>query len=232
MKRAAARRWKNPYQLKDKRIHMVLSAFFAALSAVFAQIEFHLGPVPYTMQNFIVILAAITLKPKYAALSQAIYLLSIGFNMPAASGFRGGPQVLVGYTAGYLWMFPVSCYLMSCLSRKYAKASPKRLLYPSLKDIAILLAISFLSVLPIYVFGFLVFCYYALQPTALGLGLKGWSKNIVSHFGFNLPGEILVLFIASVLVFVPQDLFIDHLLAIIIATRVLRFMKKQGLHVP
>ncbi|RLE79617.1 MAG: biotin transporter BioY [Thermoprotei archaeon] len=217
---------------RERLVYTTLSALFAALTAVFAQVKFYLGPVPYTMQNFMIMLAALVLKPKYAALSQVMYLALIGFGVPAAAGFKGGPQVLVGYTAGYLWMFPVSCYVMSYLSRKYAKLSSEELLRLSLKDIVSLLTISFISVLPIYFVGFLVFSHYTLQPTAPSTRLSKWSESVVSQLGFNPTSELVVLFVASVIVFIPQDLLVDHLLAIIVAPKMLKFMRKKGLRVP
>ncbi len=209
--------------------YIVMSSLFATLTAVFAQVKFNLGPIPYTMQNFVIILAGLILKPRYAALSQLIYLLMIAFGVPAAANFSGGPQVLLGYTAGYLWMFPVSSFLMSYLSRLYARRSSRSLFNPSLRDKIVLLLLSLIAVAPMYLTGFLVFCYYAVQPTALGRGLSSWSKTVVGYLGLADTELLLVFFTTSVLVFIPQDLFVDHLLAILIAPKVLRFMKERGL---
>ena len=217
---------------REKLAYLTLSSLFAALTAISAQVEFRLGPVPYTMQNFTVMLAALVLRPRYAALSQLTYLAMAAAGMPVAAGFRGGPEVLVGYTAGYLWMFPVSSLLMSCLSRAYAKHSPNALLNPSLRDKVVLLLLSLVAAAPLYAVGFLVFCFYALQPTVLGERLAEWSGTVAAVIGLGSSNTLLTLFVASVLVFVPQDLLVDHLLAITIAPRVLRLMEDQGLEVP
>ena len=211
--------------------YIVMSSLFATLTAIFAQVKFNLGPIPYTMQNFVVILTGLVLKPKYAALSQLIYLLMIAFGVPAAANFSGGPQVLVGYTAGYLWMFPVSSFLMSYLSRLYARRSSRSLFNPSLRDKIVLLLLSLIAVAPMYLVGFLVFCYYAVQPTALGRSLSSWSKAAAEYLGLADTELLLVFLTTSVLVFIPQDLFVDHLLAILIAPRVLKFMRERGLEI-
>jgi len=55
------------------------------------------------MQNFALVSAGLILEPKYALISQLIYLSLIAVGMPLSAGFRGDPTVLFGYTAGYLW---------------------------------------------------------------------------------------------------------------------------------
>jgi len=217
---------------RESLAYLTLSSFLAALTAVSAQLEFRLGPVPYTMQNFAVMLAALILRPRYAALSQLTYLAIVAVGMPAAAGLKGGPTALLGYTAGYLWMFLVSSFLMSYLSRAYARHSPNALLNPSLRDKAVLLLLSLVAVAPLYAGGFLVFCFYALQPTMLGGRLTVWSEAAVAMMGLRGLDRLLTLFVASVLVFVPQDLLVDHLLAITVAPRILRLMRDQGLDVP
>jgi len=212
-----------------RTVNLALSALFAALTAIFAQVKFNLGPVPYTMQNFAIMTAALLLRPKYAALSQLLYLLLIGFSLPAGAGLRGGPGVLVGYTAGYLWMFPVTSYLMSRLSRMRLGRSMEGLVHLSAKELACLLALSFIAALPMYLLGFLVFSYYALQPTLTGRGLAAWVDRVTRCLGTAPLGRWFGLFTASVLIFIPQDLFVDHLLAIVIASKVLRFTKNLGL---
>ena len=215
-----------------KAARLSLTSLFAALTAACAQLQFKLGPVPYTMQNFAVMLAGLTLRPRYAALSQLMYLLLVAAGAPAAAGLRGGPAALTGHTAGYLWMFPVSSLLMSCLSRAYAAKRPGALLNPTLRDRAALLLLSLAAALPMYAAGFLVLCYHALQPTALGEGLSAWSGAVAAALGLRGLGRLQALFVASVLIFIPQDLLVDHLLAVLVASRVLRYMSEAGLEVP
>lgn len=87
-------------------------AFFTALLAVMAQISIPMPlGVPITMQTFAVILAGITLGAKKGALSTIAYLLLGIFGVPAFASFRGGAEVLLGATGGFLLSFPIMAFL-------------------------------------------------------------------------------------------------------------------------
>ena len=202
-----------------------LTAFMTALTGVAAQVRFYVGPIPFTMQNFAVILSGLLLPPFYAFLSQMLYLLLIALGIPLASNFSGGLGVLLGYTAGYLWGFPIAAYLMSILSRYYLSRRGIGLSGLRNRDVVVLLGLSFIASLPVYVLGYLVFLYYALPGTKL----YSWAMSVSSGIGFIPSNDFTVLFIASVLVFVPQDLFMDHLLAIIVARGLARILYVRGL---
>ncbi len=209
----------------NKLAYYGLTAFMAALTSITAQIRFYIGPIPYTMQNFAIVLSGLILPPFYAFLSQILYLLMIALGLPVASNFSGGLGVLFGYTAGYLWGFPIASLLVSVLSRLYLKRMNKTLAGLERRDLIILLGVSFLAVLPMYLLGYFVFLYYALP----GSKLYSWATSILTGTGIDLSNRFLVLFVASVLVFVPQDLFMDHLLAIITAKNMVRILYARGL---
>ncbi len=202
-----------------------LIAFIVALTGITAQIRFYVGPIPFTMQNFAVILSGLLLPPFYAFLSQMLYLLLIALGVPLASNFSGGLGILLGYTAGYLWGFPITAFLMSILSRYYLGRSNIELIALRSRDIVVLLGLSLIASLPIYILGYLVFLYYALPGTKL----YSWATSISSRIGVVSDNRLMVLFLASVAVFVPQDLFMDHLLAIITAKGVARILCMRGL---
>ena len=209
----------------NKFVYYGLTAFMTALTGVTAQIRFYVGPIPYTMQNFAIVLSGLILPPFYAFLSQILYLLMIALGLPVASNFSGGLGVLLGYTAGYLWGFPIASLLVSVLSRLYLKRMNKTLAGLERRDLIVLLGVSFLAVLPMYLLGYYVFLYYALP----GSRLYSWATGILTGTGIDLSNRFLVLFVASVLVFVPQDLFMDHLLAIITAKNMARILYARGL---
>jgi len=205
-----------------------LAVLFGVLTGISAQIRFNVGPVPYTMQNFPVILSGIVLTPKYALMSQLIYLLLIALGMPLASGMRGGIHVLIGYTAGYLWGFPIASYLMSLLTRYYLKFKGLKSLSPmSLSRRLVLLLISFIAVIPMYILGFLVFLHYATSPTPLGESLLNWSRDVSSMI-YGLNDITTLIFLTAVLIFIPQDILIDHLLAVNIAPIIIKILKARG----
>ncbi len=206
-------------------VYYGLTAFIVALTGVTAQIRFYVGPIPFTMQNFAVILSGLLLPPLYAFLSQILYLLLIALGVPLASNFSGGLGVLLGYTAGYLWGFPITAFLMSILSRYYFSRSNVELTTLRSRDIVVLLGLSLIASLPTYVLGYVVFLYYALPGTKL----YSWATSVSSRIGVVSDSRFMVLFLVSVAVFVPQDLFMDHLLAVIAANGVARILYVRGL---
>lgn len=209
----------------QKIFMLTLSASMAILTGILAQAAFSIGPIPYTMQNTGIILSGLLLPPLYAAFSQFLYLTLIAIGFPMASGLKGGFAVLMGYTGGYLIGFPISSFVMSVLSRKYLRLKRKKLYEISLKDFAVLLAFSAIAVVPVYLLGFLVFTHYALSNERL----LNWSKSVVAFTGANFSDPLFQLFISSVAVFVPQDLFMDHVVAIVVAKHVTDFLRYKGM---
>ena len=208
-------------------IKLVLTSSITALTAVLAQVRFNVGPVPYTMQNTAVILAGLLLPPKYAAASLGLYLLLIALGLPLASGFRGGLAVVVGFSGGYLVGFTIAAPLMSILSRAYLRRKGVDLSRIDRRDFAVLLALSLVSALPIYILGFLVFSYYAVP----GTGIYSWTLSVGNWLGVNPESRLLLLLTVSILMFVPQDLFMDHVIAIAVAKGVAKILKAKGLSV-
>lgn len=204
---------------------MGLVALAAALMCAFAQVSFKVGPVPYTMQNAGVVLAGLLLDPADAATSMLVYLLLIALGAPVAAGLRGGLAVLLGYTGGYLLGFVPSAFLMSVLSRLYLRG--RGLDSANRRDLLVLLALSAVAVTPTYLLGFLVFSLYAVP----GSKLYAWASGVAGWLGLGGAPGWLVLFVASVAVFVPQDLLMDHVVAVLAAREVARLLKARGIRV-
>ncbi len=81
---------------------MVLAALFAALLAVFSQIQIPMVPVPVNLGLLAVYLCALTLEPRWALISVGLFLGMGAVGLPVFAGFRGGPAALLGATGGYL----------------------------------------------------------------------------------------------------------------------------------
>ncbi len=205
---------------QGKLVYLGLASFMAGLTAISAQLRFYLGPIPYTMQNYAVVLSGLILPPRYALLSQLLYLVLIALGLPFAANFSGGIGVLLGYTAGYLWGFPLSAYLTSILSRLYLKSRRARLSSLRLRNMVILLAITLIAFMPTYVLGFIVFTYYAIPGTKL----YEWALMVAG----GISNRLILLFTVSVLIFIPQDLFMDHLLAIYSAKIIAKLLEVRG----
>jgi biotin transport system substrate-specific component len=102
---------------------------FALLTALLAQLRFDLpySPVPITGQTFAVLLAGAMLGMRRGFASQASYLALGAMGMPVFAGGVGGPLVLAGPTAGYLWSFPVAAGLLGWLVERGASRSTAKL---------------------------------------------------------------------------------------------------------
>ncbi len=63
------------------------------------------GPVPITLQVFVVYLIAMILGPKAGTLSCLVYVLFGVCGLPVFAGLTSGLSVLIGPTGGYLFGF-------------------------------------------------------------------------------------------------------------------------------
>ncbi|RLF14538.1 MAG: biotin transporter BioY, partial [Thermoprotei archaeon] len=100
---------------------LTLASLMSIVTGLSAQLCIYIGPIPYTLQNFGVVLSGLLLTPKYAMLAQSIYLWLIAVGAPLGAGFKGGVNVFLGPTAGYLMAFPIAAYLTSIFSRPLLK---------------------------------------------------------------------------------------------------------------
>ncbi len=205
--------------MRRNLMRLSLSVVLATVTAITAQIKFNLGPVPYTMQNFGVVLSGLLLG-KYGAIAQLIYLGMIAAGIPAASGFRGGVGVLFGFTAGYLWMFPVSAFLVGLARERIWRKGDG-------KELFLLWLSSCLAVIPVYLVGFYVFYKFATGSSVSPL-LLSYSRAVEKTLGLNLP-TFWMLFLSAVAIFVPQDYFMDHVLAVLAFSYADRLIKERGI---
>jgi len=100
-------------------IHLpVLAALMTATTAVCAQIQIPLPPVPVSLALFAVLLCGALLPPRLALLSMAAYLLLGCAGVPVFSGFAAGPSVLAGPTGGFLFGYLLCAPCVSLLLRR------------------------------------------------------------------------------------------------------------------
>ncbi|MDA4121492.1 MAG: biotin transporter BioY [Thaumarchaeota archaeon] len=104
---------------------LTLAITFAALISVASPISIPIGPVPITLQVFLVFLALALLGPWYGTLSMLIYLLLGATGIPVFAGLSSGVGVLLGPTGGYLFGFALACLLGGQVVRR--RASTRRL---------------------------------------------------------------------------------------------------------
>ncbi len=98
---------------------VAFSALFAALVVVFGFISIPLGftPVPITLQTLAVMLAGGLLGATYGFFSMFMVVVLTAVGFPLLHG-EGGISVLLGPTAGYVWMWPIAAWLIGlCIQR-------------------------------------------------------------------------------------------------------------------
>ena len=94
----------------------------AALTAIAAQIQIPMWPVPMTMQTFAVLLVAAALGAKRGALSLSLYLAMGAAGLPVFAGAKSLTGVLP--TAGYLVGFVAAAAVVGFLAAKGFSKSP------------------------------------------------------------------------------------------------------------
>ena len=103
---------------------IVASAVFTALIAVGAKISIS-GPVPFTLQNFFVMLTVLFLGPVWGTVSIAVYILCGLVGLPVFALQQAGIAYLAGPTAGYLIGYLPAVFLAGLIARS-GKSSIKR----------------------------------------------------------------------------------------------------------
>jgi biotin transport system substrate-specific component len=93
------------------------AALFAALTGAFAYVSFPnpISPVPVSLQVLGVFLAGVFLGPVWGGASMAFYLAAGAAGAPIFAGGAAGFGPLVGYTAGYLWSYPIAAALVGAV---------------------------------------------------------------------------------------------------------------------
>lgn len=91
----------------------ILSAMFSAVIAICAQVSINITPsVPMTLQTLAIGLTPVLLGSRYGALSVVIYLCLGAVGLPVFANMKGGLQVLVGPTGGYLLGFIIAAFVI------------------------------------------------------------------------------------------------------------------------
>jgi biotin transport system substrate-specific component len=86
-------------------------SIFTATIAVMAQISIPIPfGVPLTMQTFAVALAGVVLGAKKGTVAAFVYVLLGVLGVPVFAQFRGGFDLLVGPTGGYILSFPLLAF--------------------------------------------------------------------------------------------------------------------------
>jgi biotin transport system substrate-specific component len=97
---------------------MIISALFASIIGVLAQVTIPLPLVPITGQTLAIGLAATILGARYGTLAVLIYLCMGAIGIPVFAQMSGGLGILVGPTGGYLIGFIPTAFLIGYVLEK------------------------------------------------------------------------------------------------------------------
>jgi biotin transport system substrate-specific component len=103
------------------------SALLAALLVVSALFTGPMRPVPFTLQVLVIVLIALVVPPRWAALSVGTYLALGAAGLPVFSGQTGGLAVVVGPTGGYLLGFLAGAVAGAWLRERASRLAVPRL---------------------------------------------------------------------------------------------------------
>ncbi len=97
---------------------LIITALFAAIIGVLAQVSIPIPPVPITGQTFAIGLAATILGAKYGTMSVLLYLMIGAIGAPVFAQMSGGFAVFVGPTGGFLFGFIPSAFMIGYILEK------------------------------------------------------------------------------------------------------------------
>lgn len=87
---------------------IVLCAMIAAIMFIGAAISLPIGPVPFTLQTFVLFTMLIAFGGRRTSIGVTVYLLLGLIGIPVFAGFTGGFDRFVGATGGFLIGFLVA----------------------------------------------------------------------------------------------------------------------------
>ncbi|MDM5190686.1 biotin transporter BioY [Bacillus sp. DX4.1] len=107
----------NSHQTNHFRM-LIVTALFAAITGILAQVTIPLPLVPITGQTLAIGLTATILGSRYGTLSVLVYVLIGATGIPVYAGFSGGLSVLFGPTGGFLLAFIPATFLIGFVTEK------------------------------------------------------------------------------------------------------------------
>lgn len=113
----------------SKTRSIVYVGMTVALLAVSAWVAIPLGPVPFTLQTFVLAFALLVLRPSECFAALCAYLVLGAIGVPVFSGMRGGLGMLAGPTGGFLWGFVLGAavaFLVLGLAERRALPATRR----------------------------------------------------------------------------------------------------------
>jgi len=167
---------------KSKSSTYVQVGALTLLTIISAQVVIPLPftPVPMTLQTFAILFGAAAIGPYKSTMAQFLYLLIAAIGFPVLASDKGGVEALFGATAGYLFAFLVSSYVVGHVAKQLSTR----------KFINVFVGF-FLGTFLIYFFGATWLAFYTGNGLAYGI-----SKGVLP---FVLGDIVKALLAASLL---------------------------------
>lgn len=106
--------------MRNNRLKMlIVTALFAAIIGIMAQITIPLPLVPITGQTLAIGLAATILGKKYGTLSVIVYIMLGIAGLPVFSGMSSGLGVVFGPTGGYIIGFLPAAFFIGWILERF-----------------------------------------------------------------------------------------------------------------
>ena len=168
-------------------IIILFSSLFIGLLAQFS-LSLPLNPIPITGQTIGVVLVGSVLGSKRGVLSILCYLILGAFGVPVFAQMKYGIDVLVGPTAGYLWAFLCSAYIIGVLNEKGYMEKPLSIFISCLISTLVILIIGMIYLSTIKGFsgalliGFYPFIIGAITKSLISAMIIFTVKNLDSFY--------------------------------------------------
>lgn len=107
-----------PHTDVKRRALLILAGSLLVALAARVTIPLPFSPVPITGQTFAVLLVGALLGSRAGAAAMIAYLAEGAMGLPVFAGGRGGADVLVGPTAGYLYGFVAAAFVTGWLCER------------------------------------------------------------------------------------------------------------------
>ncbi|MGJ7921222.1 biotin transporter BioY [Neobacillus sp. LXY-4] len=167
-------------KIKDITYIALFAAVMGALGLV-PPIMLSFTPVPITLQTLGVLLAGGILGARLGAWSLSVFLLLVAAGMPLLSGGRGGIGVFVGPSAGYLFAYPITAFVIGFIIQRIKTLNLRNILLTNLT----------VGIFLLYLIGIPVQAFVMNIPV-----LEAIKLSLV-----YIPGDVIKASLASYLVF-------------------------------
>lgn len=125
MKTLTIERTKGVEFFRDLMLVLGTTFVIALMGQIMVQLPF--TPVPFCMQNNAILLAGLILGPRRAFLAVGLLLAQAAAGLPVLAGGSCGISVFFCPSAGYIWAYPVSAFIVGCILRRYSNPVPTKI---------------------------------------------------------------------------------------------------------